>query len=260
MLVALVNDQRALAAPKLKGLCPGCQQPVTARCGQLRAWHWAHLSKKECDSWWEETEWHRFWKEHFPLEWQEIILYDPQSGEKHIADVRTRHGLVMEFQHSPLDPQERVMREAFYKNMIWIVDASHRTNDYKRFVKGFPQFRQTPHKGIFLVTAPDKCLPVNWIQSTKPVFFDFRGITPSDPPDNGRELLWCLLPGRIEGFAILLAFNRSELVGETTQNSDLIEVLQGVHSRVKNFLFPPRRTALPMPPQPYYNQRRRRRL
>ncbi len=263
MLIALVNNQRTAAAPKLKGLCPGCQEPVTAKCGTQRAWHWAHISKKDCDSWWEETEWHRFWKGHFPLEWQEVILFDTQSGEKHIADVRTGHGLVMEFQHSPLDPQERVMREAFYKNMVWIVDASHRKNDYKRFVRGFPQFRQTPQKGLFLVATPDKCFPVNWVQSTKPVFFDFRGIAPSDPPDNGRELLWCLLPGRIEEFAVLLAFNRSELVGEATKNSDLIEVLQGVYTRVQNFLLPPQRLVLPLPPMsphPFYRQRRRRRL
>ncbi len=255
MLIALIDGQRVSAAPRLKGLCPGCQQP-----GQQRAWHWAHDSKMECDSWWEETAWHRFWKSHFPLEWQEVILFDAQTGEKHIADVRTRHGLVMEFQHSPLDQQELVAREAFYKNMVWIVDASHRKNDYKRFIKGFPQFRQTPSKGVFLVATPEKCFPTNWIHSTKPVFFDFRGIEPSAPPDNGRELLWCILPGRIEGFTVLVAFNRGDLVGETTENSDLIEVLQGLYGRVRNFLIPPRPVArrLPPPSRPYYGQRRYR--
>ena len=123
MLIALINNQRTPAAPGLRGLCPVCQQPVTAKCGELRAWHWAHSSKKDCDSWWEETDWHRAWKSHFPIGWQEVIKYDQRSGEKHIADICTAHNLVLEFQHSPLHPQERTARESFYKNMIWIVDG-----------------------------------------------------------------------------------------------------------------------------------------
>lgn len=262
MLIALVNNQRTVATPKLKGLCPGCQEPVTAKCGTQRAWHWAHVYKKECDSWSEETEWHRFWKGHFPLDWQEIILYETQSGEKHIADVRTKHGLVMEFQHSPLDPQERVKREAFYKNMIWVVDAAHRKNDYKRFVKGFPQFLSTHKKGMYLVTFPEESFPANWVQSSKPVFFDFRGIAPSDPPDNGRELLWCLLPGRVEGCAVLIAFNRGNIVNEATEHSDLVEVLLKGHIEAKNFLLLSRqRMQPPMFQQRFnYNPRQRRRL
>jgi hypothetical protein len=36
-----------------------------------------------------ETDWHRAWKNNFPAECQEFIQHDGQSGEKHIADVRT---------------------------------------------------------------------------------------------------------------------------------------------------------------------------
>ena len=256
MLIALVNDQRTVPAPKLKGLCPGCKQPVTAKCGQQRAWHWAHDTKIECDSWWEETEWHRAWKGHFPLEWQEVILYDLQTGEKHIADIRTAHRLVIEFQYSPLDPQERIMRENFYKNMIWIVDSSHRKNDYKRFQKGFGRFLKTHRPGIFLVTNPEKTFPLNWVASHKPVLFDFRGLNPVDPPDNGRELLWCLLPGRVEQYAVLVALNRTDIVGEATRNSDLMEVLQKGHIEARNFLNLSRR---PMPismlPPPRFGKR-----
>jgi hypothetical protein len=49
----------------------------------------AHKGRLECDPWYEETEWHRSWKDRFPLGWQEQIAYDPVTGEKHIADVRT---------------------------------------------------------------------------------------------------------------------------------------------------------------------------
>lgn len=224
MLIALVNDQRTPASPQLKGLCPGCREPVTARCGQLRTWHWAHVSKKECDSWWEETEWHRHWKSQFPLEWQEVIQFDPQSGEKHIADVRTKYGLVVEFQHSPLDEQERLMREAFYKNMIWIVDLSHLKNAYKRFVKGTSAFVRKSNK-VFVAPFPNDCLPANWTQSKKPVFFDFRGITPSDPPEPIREHLWCLLPRGTSSGAMLIAVNRNDLVRELSERSALAKLL-----------------------------------
>ena len=120
MRFALVNNERSEAIPKLKGECAGCGQPVIAKCGKKRIWHWAHDAKKACDKWWEtETDWHRGWKDKFPREWQEIIHHDEKSGEKHIADVRTEHGFVIEFQHSHLSPQERHARESFYKNMAY---------------------------------------------------------------------------------------------------------------------------------------------
>lgn len=89
----------------MRGLCPYCGSEVIAKCGRIKIWHWAHKGMSSCDPWWEnETEWHRTWKNHFPLEWQEQIARDPISGETHIADVKTPHGLVIEFQHSSIDP------------------------------------------------------------------------------------------------------------------------------------------------------------
>ena len=56
--------------------------------------HWSHKSKKNCDSWHEaETDWHRMWKNYFPENWQEIIKYDQDTGEKHIVDVCTENGM-----------------------------------------------------------------------------------------------------------------------------------------------------------------------
>ena len=250
MRFALIDNNRADAAPGLKARCPGCSQLVTAKCGSRRIWHWAHVSKQSCDRWWEETLWHRAWKNLFPVEWQEFIQINTHSGEKHIADIRTVHGLVLEFQHSPLDDIERMAREAFYNNMVWIVDASYRKNDYKRFAKGFPHFLRTHKAGMFLVPSPEKSLPINWTQSTKPVFFDFRGLETSVPPDNGRELLWCLLPGRTENYAVLVAFNRSDIIAETTSQGDLVDVLLKGHIQAANFLTLSRRQRQPQIPSP----------
>lgn len=46
------------------------------------------------------------------------------SGEKHVADVKTATGAVLEFQNSPMPPNELRAREHFYGNMLWVVNGS----------------------------------------------------------------------------------------------------------------------------------------
>ena len=118
MKYALVQGQRQGAQPRLSGECPVCGSAVIAKCGQHRVWHWAHRSIRSCDPWWEnETPWHRDWKNQFPADWQEKV-HRADNGEKHVADVRTESGVVLEFQHSPLPAHERAAREAFYRDMV----------------------------------------------------------------------------------------------------------------------------------------------
>jgi competence protein CoiA len=96
MNYALVSGQRVEASAGERGTCPRCNGEVIAKCGTQRVSHWAHRGVRDCDSWAEqETDWHRAWKSKFPVECQEFIQYDEQSGEKHIADIRTPHGLVI---------------------------------------------------------------------------------------------------------------------------------------------------------------------
>ena len=71
----------------------------------------------------QKTEWHRDCKNMFPEELQEIVHFDHKTGEKHIADVKTPGGYVVEAQHSPISTEEIRSREFFYQKMIWIVDA-----------------------------------------------------------------------------------------------------------------------------------------
>jgi competence protein CoiA len=93
MKFAFVNGQRAMAESSgAEGVCPCCDGPVIAKCGKIKINHWSHLSKRHCDSWWEnETDWHRNWKGHFPKDWQEVVHFSI-SGEKHIADVKNSQG------------------------------------------------------------------------------------------------------------------------------------------------------------------------
>jgi len=45
-------------------------------------------------------------KDQFPADWQEHVQH-AETGERHIADVKTSRGWVIEFQHSYLKPEER---------------------------------------------------------------------------------------------------------------------------------------------------------
>src|SRR5712671_2207782 len=136
MRYALAGGQRVEAYAGGRGMCRRCNGEVIARCGTRRVAHWAHRGMRDCDTWAEkETDCHRAWKNNFPAECQEFIQHDGQSGERHIADVRTPHGLVIEFQHSHLKPLERTARERFYGNMVWVVDGTHLQRDYPRFYR-----------------------------------------------------------------------------------------------------------------------------
>ena len=100
MKYALINGLKVQAAIGAKGYCPSCGKELIAKCGERKINHWAHKGTRICDSWWEpETEWHRSWKNKFPHNWQETSFIDEQTNEKHIADVLTNQGLVIEFQH-----------------------------------------------------------------------------------------------------------------------------------------------------------------
>lgn len=238
MKFALIDNKRVEAEPKLKGLCPGCGQPVIPKCGNIKVHHWAHQNKKMCDQWWEpETEWHRAWKNRFPDDWQEFRLHDKETSEYHIADIRTDHGIVIEFQHSHIDPQERVKRERFYQNMVWVVDGTRLKRDFLRFIKGMENWQPTKAQGYFSVNFPDECFPADWRESSKPVIFDFRGRNPSiEQKDAIRLPLWCLLPGRIRKQAVLMCISREQFVEKMSEHSEsLWKSFYEVSSFIINF-------------------------
>lgn len=174
MKYALIEGIKSLPQKGMVGLCPMCNADLLARCGNIKVHHWAHKNKIECDNWWEtETLWHRDWKNLFPVDWQEIIHSDI-NGEKHIADVKTPLGLVLEFQHSFLNQDERSARESFYNQMIWIVDGTRRKRDIIKFEKGFKTFQKTNMRNVFYIPFPEESIPKDWLFSEKIVIFDFN--------------------------------------------------------------------------------------
>ena len=62
---------------------------MVAKCGPRIIHHWAHEGRRNCDLWWEnETEWHRDWKNLFPLDCREVS-HTAEDGEVDRADIRT---------------------------------------------------------------------------------------------------------------------------------------------------------------------------
>lgn len=209
MKFALVHNIKTEASKAAKGICPGCGSELIAKCGDIKLHHWSHKGNRNCDPWWEnETIWHRSWKNNFLAEWQEVTLIDEGTGEKHIADVRTDQGIVIEFQHSHLHPEERISREHFHKNMVWVVDGTRLKNDYKRLLRGKADyFRKTNNKGIYFVSLLEECFPSNWLKSSVPILFDFRGTEIIEDIHDIRNSLFCLYPKQVGRESILITMS-----------------------------------------------------
>lgn len=203
MKFAFINEQRQEAQPSLLGSCLACGHPMLAKCGKVRIWHWAHKGNRTCDPWWEnETEWHRAWKGHFPVDWQEVVQQD-KSGERHIADVKTDLGWVVEFQHSYIKPEERQSRDNFYSKLVWVVDGSRRKSDRVQFINAWNQGTLVGNNPRLRRTLSDKSVLLReWVDSRAPVFFDF-----------GEEQLLGWLLGKGAGAAVYIAsFPRANLI------------------------------------------------
>lgn len=229
MRFALIDGVKVEASKGAKGLCQSCGAEMIAKCGDFKINHWAHKRKYKCDTWWEtETEWHRKWKGNYPIEWQEVIQFDSDTNEKHIADIQTNKGLVIEFQHSHLNPEERRKREGFYKNMVWVVDGTRLKRDFPRFFKewksnGISEVHRTDKSGIFEVGFPEFCFPKAWLESSVPVIFDFLGDGTLEDHKSIRNNLYCLFP-QIGKYAGVAEFSRKAFLNATTNGSWTLRV------------------------------------
>ena len=215
MKFAYVNGNKVEATKGAKGQCPSCGSDLIAKCGDLKVNHWAHKGNRNCDPWWEnETDWHRSWKDKFPIEWQEVVQFD-ENGEKHIADVKTKTGWTLEFQHSFLNPEERQSRNAFYPKLAWVVDGTRRKTDKKQFQKTLEESVRLPTSlPIIRVQFPDECrLLKEWHHNSALVFFDFR-----DATDAEQSNLWFLFPKTSPGKAYLSPFSKANFIEFNNSN------------------------------------------
>lgn len=154
---------RKKASPKDIGFCPICGGEVISKCGNIKIWHWAHKTGIECDNFKEpETKWHIDWKSYFKKEEQEVVIEKTEFFEdgcsypkKHRADVKTKEGLVIEFQNSPISPEKIQEREDFYENMIWILNGKTLGKNVTFFKRRFkwawqPKSWDYAYKDIYL--------------------------------------------------------------------------------------------------------------
>ncbi|MEP2446583.1 MAG: competence protein CoiA family protein [Balneola sp.] len=202
MKYALVDNIKSEASKGVRGICPSCGSELISKCGEKKANHWAH-KVKDCDSWSEgETDWHRNWKNHFPIDWQEIT-HTADDGKLHRADVRTDQGWVLEFQHSYLKPEEKRSRDEFYSKLVWVVDGVRRKRDKNQFNDILEQSRDILHSvTVFNVHFPDDCrILEEWRNSSSLVFFDFQ------EPE-----LWFILPDMGKLGCFLAMVTRKEFV------------------------------------------------
>ncbi len=203
MKFALVSGQRQEAQPNLSGQCPGCGRPTVAKCGEVRVRHWAHKGHRLCDPWWEnETEWHRTWKDQFPADWQEVV-HPAGDGERHIADVKTDRGWVIEFQHSSMKPEERRSREAFYPKLIWVVDGTRRKRDRAQLIRAWNDGVSFRGSSLVRKAFSDDCgLLREWAGSNAPIFFDLGEM----------ERLWWLFAKSTNAWVYLAHFPRAQFI------------------------------------------------
>jgi len=107
---------------------------------------------------------------------------------------------------------------------VWVVDGTRLQRDYPRFNRGKDDLRRTNIQGHFLLAFPDDCFPTMWLDSSALVIFDFRGVDKGQPPDEFRDTLWCLLPGRAERSAVVVGMSREEFVKVAPSRPQLLPV------------------------------------
>lgn len=150
------NGVRITAEPGVVATCPNCGNEVKAKCGDIKIWHFAHISLQDCDTWSEgETEWHREWKEMFPESEREIVI------KPHRADI-VHKGTVIEFQSKSLDLYSLYDREKFYGKMVWVTKS-----DETKF-----SFKLKEKNGRMYFSFRWKWCSETWKNATKQIYVD----------------------------------------------------------------------------------------
>ncbi len=143
------RHERIKVQKGLRAYCPLCNTMLRPKCGLIKIWHWAHLSAKDCDSWYEpETAWHLGWKAIFKPQFVEVPY-----GE-HRADISLPYNQIWELQASNLSAEEISSREQFYskkkKALMWLFN----TEKYRHNINLKPEKRYSwfywkwPHKSL----------------------------------------------------------------------------------------------------------------
>ena len=217
-----VEPQRDIAA-----FCPVCNKPLVAKLGLINAHHWAHKNGVKCTDTWlsPETKWHSNWKNKFPKEWQEIRCKDNETGEIHIADVKTASGFVLEFQHSPIEIEEIESRESFYKDMLWVLDLGK--PGYRNLLTS-KKFRGEPDNCGFRCTNINELIPEEWINRKSIICLDYLG----NSELSQFKKIYCLVPTGFADATYLFVLEREYFVAGILNNK-LVANLKSLKEKVR---------------------------
>ena len=178
---ATSSPERVTATPGGEATCPMCDGVLIPKCGKIVSWHWAHKAC-DCDTWGEgESNWHIEWKERFPKEWQECVVYRQGWGQQHRADVMTPSHVV-EFQRSHLPEGEIAEREEFYCDnlkMVWVIDAQ---DFYRNMTLRYRAVVSTGGVHRLICTFRWRWPRKSWWIANHPIYLDF-GTQSKDPVD-----------------------------------------------------------------------------
>lgn len=164
MLYALKDGKRIRARPGIVAFCPCCYKPLISKCGLQRVWHWSHFRRPDCDDWYEpETEWHLNWKKLTNPDCCEVRM------DGHRADILGNNDTIIELQHSSISAPVILAREAFYKKMIWLVDATSFKNNFKIWGGHLSGKKHQYIRYHFDWHRGREC----WLFARMPIFLDF---------------------------------------------------------------------------------------
>lgn len=137
---------------------------------------------------------------------------------------------------SHLGLAERTAREGAYGNMVWVVDGLRLVRDEPRFKQGSKLFEGTSMNGLYITAEAGEAFPPGWLACAAPVFFDFSG--PSGYAQATRatdDALWCLLPGRALGRAVVLCVSKTAFVRTAIEKAEFFparQIIQVVERRL----------------------------
>jgi hypothetical protein len=128
--------------------------------------------------------------------------------------VKTKHGLVIEFQNSAIPEEERRSREEIYRPMVWVVNGRRLERDRPLFFEALHRGTRRSVKPLALSVPVGKCMLLRkWADSCVPVYFDFgESEDPSDMSCLGAPVLWASLPRFSNGRALLIPVYRENFV------------------------------------------------
>ena len=170
MLYAIRNNEKVEALPKTKANCQLCEREVFSKCGEVNIWHWAHRKNESCDGWYEpETLWHKNWKLIFGKENSEIVI--KKDGIRHIADIYSNNGVVIELQNSPIQRQIIRKRENFYgERMLWLINGSQFVHNFTTHISIPKGWIITSRGLVNIYTGEVKAV----VKENKPKEYGFR--------------------------------------------------------------------------------------